>query len=479
MGGDPRRARPTRRVSETATPADGGATWQPSPVSYAVAPDGTHVAYQTVGRGAPVLVLSDGFIPIDTMDSEPALARALRRLAAGHTVVRHDRRGIGLSDRVADATLDDWVADAVAVLDAVGAARASVLAPTDAGLIALALASTHPERVDRLVIVNGFACLLRGGEDDVGLDATVARSARKRATSARGDDAQDFDLLSMIAPSVAEDTRFRRWWDDAGRRGATPGSAAAFRAVTEEADLRTVLPSIQTPTLVVQRRDNWYAGPAQGRRLAAGLPNSEYVELSGSDAVWWVGEQAPLLDRIIDWLAGDAGPARSDRPFVSILFTDIVDSTSRAGAAGDEAWVRTLDAFDRHSHRVVAEYGGEIVKSTGDGILAWFLEPSSAVRCGLQLVEGCAGLGVPIRCGVHAGEVEFIGNDVAGMAVHVAARTVDVASAGTVVVTSAVLDRATDPALSYADLGARRFKGVSGPTTVFRAEIPESSDDDS
>lgn len=440
--------------------------WRASGITYARADEGTYLAFQTMGRGDPLLVISDGFIPIDAIDDEPSLAAAFHRLAASFFVIRYDRRGVGLSDRVDPdrLSLEHWADDAVAVLDAAGVERASVLAPTDAGLVAVTLAARSPKRVDRLVLVNSYARLTEDA-DHPGSPSTLTDGLTERILQVDGS-SEPFDLLAHIAPSVADDGRFRRWWDVAGRRGATPSSARAFRRLVQDADVRPLLPSVRAPTLVIQRRRNWYAGPSHGRLLAHALPDGRYVELDGPDAIWWVGDQAGLLSEVERFLGTTPVVDALPRQFVALLFTDIVDSTGRAVTLGDAAWAEQLDGYERIAHTEIERCGGEVVKGTGDGTLAWFSGASAAVASACALVDASRGLGLSIRAAVHAGEVAVRGRDLSGVALHVAARILALAGPDEVLVSDAVARLAADAGSRFVDRGPHTLRGVAEPVDV-------------
>jgi len=443
-------------------------SWHPGDVRYARTPGGAHIAYQAFGDGVPLLFCSGGFIPVDFMDDEPGLADGMRRLASFCRVVRFDRRGVGGSDPVTPAeppTLEQWVEDAVAVLDAAGCADAAVVGDSDGGLIALALAAIHPQRVRSLVLINAFARVIAAPDHPWGLTPDYLETARRASLDPIAPEG-DFDILTAIAPSVADDPDFRRWWDRVGRRGASPATAIAFRRVVEESDVRSLLPSVRAPALILHR-GGVFSPFGQGRYLHRMLPASQLVELPGVDELWWLGDQSRLLREIEAFLTGQVAFATNPRPFLTVLFTDIVDSTRCAAGLGDEKWGELLKRYEGLARREVAAGGGHYVKSTGDGCLAWFDGPVRALRAGLALRRAAAELGLEVRTAVHVGEVDLHGADLIGLNVHVASRVLGFAGSGEVLVTQPIVDLAAGAGFGFAPREARCLKGVPGEWPLY------------
>jgi DNA-binding SARP family transcriptional activator/class 3 adenylate cyclase len=431
------------------------------------------IAFQTSGADAPdLLMFSTAVLPIDSMDEEPSLARFNDRLASFSRLIRFDVRGVGMSDTFAPSsppTLEQWIQDAVAVMDAAGSERAAIFGPRDASLQAILLATTYPDRVSSLIIVNGTARLARADDYPIGvpqriLDRFLELNMEPDAVE-RG-----LDLLTTAAPSVAHDDSFRAWWNRAGNRGASPARARAMQAVYQQADLRPVLPLVRVPTLILHCRDNAMFRAAHGQYLAANIPEARYVELPGADDLYWVGDADAMLDEIEEFVTGVRPGPRPDRVLATVLFTDIVGSTKRVAEMGERRWRDLLDRHDLAVRRQLERFQGQEIKMTGDGVLATFDGPARAVRCGCAIRDAAAQLGLEIRAGVHTGEVEVRGDDIGGMAVHIAARVQSLAKPTEVLVSRTVVDLIVGSGIETIDRGEQVLNGVPGTWRLFTAE---------
>jgi len=435
-----------------------------SDVRYATTRDGVHLAYQDAGEGPDLLLITEGFLPIDALDDEPHLAGALRRIAGFSRAIRFNRRGIGLSDRSAPdvpPTLDQWLDDTEAVLDAAGCRDAVIVGDTGGALVAAGLAALRAHRVRSLVLVNGYARFFAGPDHPSGEDPAFIDRVRARLRDPDHPDGP-FDVLGHLAPSVADDVRFRSWWDSSGRRGASPGTAWALRDVIERLDLRGLLPDIDVPTLVLHRAGTRALHVGQSRLLAERIPGARYVELPGEDTLWYVGDTDRLIDEIEAFVTGETPrPARA-ADVLTVLFTDIVDSTARAASLGDRRWTELFDRYEQAAYRHAGHWGGTYVKSTGDGSLTTFDGPLRAVECARALRTEAAMLGLNLRCGLHTGRVERRGRDIAGIAVHVAARVLGLAEPGEIVMTSVTADLLAGSAIPLRHKGDSELKGVPG-----------------
>ena len=348
-----------------------------------------HIAYQVVGGGdLDILAVSSALIPIESIEEEPGLARFDRRLGSFGRLIRFDRSGVGVSDPISAAeapTLEQWVDDAVAVLDAAGSERAAVFAPGDASYCGILLAATFPQRVTSLVLVNGTARMARADDYPVGvpqriLDGFVSDTLSGESTPG------GTEFLHTSAPSMVGDEAFQAWWVRAGHRGASPARARALQTVTLFADVRAVLPSVQVPTLVLHRRSDNVIRVEHGRYLAANIPGARYVELDGADNLYWVGDSDGVLDEIEEFLTGLRRGAGTDRMLATILFTDIVSSTERAAEVGDRRWSEVLDRHDAVMRRQLTRFGGREVNTTGDGMRRGVRrpDPRRALRAGAR-----------------------------------------------------------------------------------------------
>ncbi|WP_186243329.1 adenylate/guanylate cyclase domain-containing protein [Mycobacterium simulans] len=426
------------------------------------------IAYQIIGDGpSDLLVLPGPFVPIDSIDDEPSLHRFHRRLASFARVIRFDHRGIGLSSRVPSRNQlgpKFWAQDAIAVMDAVGCEQATVFAPNFHAMNGLVLAADYPERVRGLIVVNGSARALWAPDYPVGAQV---RRVNPFLTVALEPDAleQGFDVLRFVAPTVAHDDVFRAWWDLAGNRAGPPSMARAVSKVVAEADVRDALGRISAPTLVLHRVGSTYIPVGHGQYLAEHIAGSRLVELPGADVLYWVGDTAPMLDEIEEFVTGVRSGGEAERVLTTIVFTDIVGSTQRAAALGDDRWRDLLDNHDAIVRHEIQRFGGREVNTAGDGFVATFTSPSAAISCANEIVDAVRVLGIEVRVGIHAGEVEVrgaLGSDVAGMAVHIGARVSALAESSEVLVSSTVRDIVTGSRHRFAERGERELKGVPG-----------------
>jgi DNA-binding SARP family transcriptional activator/class 3 adenylate cyclase len=431
------------------------------------------IAFQVSGLDSPdLLMFSSAVLPIDSMYDEPSLARFNDRLASFSRLIRFDVRGVGMSDSFAPSsppTLEQWVEDAVAVLDAAGAERAAVFGPRDSSLHAILLATTHPERVSSLIIANGTARAARADDYPIGfpqrvLDRFLELNMESDAVE------QGLDLLAIAAPSVADDDAFRAWWNRAGNRGATPARSRAIQAVYLQSDVRPVLPLVQAPTLILHRRDDDMFRAPHGRYLAEHIPDAKYVELPGADDLYWVGDSDAMLDEIEEFLTGARPGPRADRVLATVLFTDIVGSTRRVSEMGERRWRDLLDRHDLAVRRQLERFRGREIKMTGDGVLATFDGPARAVHCGCAIRDAAAQLGLEIRAGIHTGEVDVRGEDIGGIAVHIAARVEALAEPGAVLVSRTVVDLIVGSGIETTDRGEHVLTGVPGEWRLFAVE---------
>jgi len=427
-----------------------------------------HIAYQVLGDGpTDVLLLVADFIPTDAWEEQPRLAHAYQRLASFSRLIRCDRRGIGLSDPITPGsppTLEQWIQDALAVLDAVGSEQAVIIGLNDAGPVAALLAATHPERVRALVFVNSYARATHAPDYPHGWPEDAAAKMVEDTVEPADDVGWAMDV---IAPSVAGDEEFQRWWDRAGNRGASPATARALLKVYLRSDVRGILDAIDVPTLVVHRVDNAVITVENGRYLAEHIPRAKLVELPGADDMFWLGDADTLIDEIEEFLTGARRRPAMDRVLATVLFTDIVRSTERAASLGDNQWSRLLDDHDRICAEHVDRYRGRMVKSTGDGVLATFDGPARAIACALDLRAALRPLGIEIRVGLHTGEIELRGDDIGGIAVHIAARIDALAGDGEVLASRTVVDLVVGSGIEFLDRGEHELKGVPGTWTLF------------
>ena len=431
-----------------------------------------HLAYQVLGEGPLDIVVIESWVHhVEAFWEIPELARQRRRLASLGRVIIFDRRGTGMSDPVALDRLPDLetqVADICAVMDAAGSTRAAILGLAEGGPLAVLLAASLPERCRALVLFNTAARLSAApdypwGAPEERLLEIVRRQAQSWATG-------DGDHLVHLAPSRVDDPRFTEQLVHLGRGAVSPGAVAHYFRQTVLTDVRDLLPAIQVPTLVLQRADDQIAGPELGRYLADHIPGARYVELGGADHFWFLDHADELVDEIEEFLTGTRASADPDRQLATVLFTDIVDSTARAVEVGDTRWRALLDEHDSIVRQQLARFGGREIDNTGDGFLATFDRPGSAILCARAIGTGLAHTGLAVRAGVHTGEVEVRGERIGGLSVHIGARVAATAGGGDIVVSSTVKDLLVGSDFTFADRGEHELKGVPGTWRLFAAD---------
>jgi len=370
---------------------------------------------------------------------------------------------MGMSSRIGadNITPSCWADDARTVMDAVGCERATIFGTGYTAMSAILLAAGYPDRVSNLVIVNGAARTLWANDYPAG---TGLAGASPFMSVALDPDAVDhgFDVLEQVAPSVAADAAFRAWWDLAGNRAASPSMARRSSQALLEGDVREQLSLITAPTLILHRSDARFVGVDHGRYLAEHIAGSRYVELPGADTIYWVGETTAVLDEIEEFITGVRGASDAERVLTTIIFTDIVGSTERAAELGDDRWHALLDNHDNVVRRQLERFRGLEVNTVGDGFVAIFPSPSTAIDCADAIVDAVRPLRIEVRVGIHAGEVEVRGDDIAGMAVHIGARVAALAGPSEVLASSTVREIVTGSRRQFIERGEYELKGVPG-----------------
>ncbi|HEX6651971.1 MAG TPA: adenylate/guanylate cyclase domain-containing protein, partial [Thermoleophilaceae bacterium] len=380
------------------------------------------LAYDVVGDGERDILVTFGWIgSFHSAFEHPAHARWLKRLGTFGRVIMWDKRGTGLSERLpADRlpTLEERMDDMRVVMDAAGSERAVAIGISEGSSLSAVFAATHPDRAESLILVGGFARTLEDDGYEWGASKETAAAFRRRVGETWGDNA---GLLKLWAPSVADDPVAQELWNRMMVFGATPATATAWLEMVEELDIRATLPAISVPTLVLHRTDDRIVPVEHARYMAEHIPGARYVELPGWDHLWWIGGD-DILDEIEAFLTGTTTAFEPDRVLATVLFTDIVDSTSRAAELGDRRWRDLSDVHDRAVRRLLDRYRGREVKTLGDGFLATFDGPGRAIRCARELREAVRPMGLEVRSGLHTGEVELAGDDITGIAVNIGAR---------------------------------------------------------
>ena len=395
------------------------------PIRYARNRD-VSIAYTVGGDGPVDMLFIGGFVShLDILLTAPLAQHFWERLGSFARVVVFDKRGMGLSDRDAGAyTLENVVDDALAVMDAAGMERAVVFGVSEGGAAAAMLAAAHPDRVIAMAQYGTVARMVRGPDYPEGAPLEVVRSFWTRMIEHWGDPAAG----DVWAPSLAGDPELREWWARLLRSGASPGTIRTIGLMYEELDVRPLLPAVTVPTLVLYRADDQLVPPKIARTIARGIPGAREVELAGADHLFLAGDQDAMLDEVEEFVTGRPAAVASERVLATVLFTDIVGSTDRAAQLGDRRWRELLDSTSAWSSASWRASAVELVKSTGDGVLATFDGPARAVRCALAIRDSAGAIGLELRAGLHTGECELMADDVAGLAVHLAAR-VEVAAA--------------------------------------------------
>jgi class 3 adenylate cyclase/pimeloyl-ACP methyl ester carboxylesterase len=440
-----------------------------APETRYVAVGDADVAYQLIGSGPVDLVYFYGLgSHVELNWDSPAEAEFLQRLGSIANVVEFDRRGTGASDGVVRSgipTWEDWAEDLRAVLDAVGWDRAAIFAEADSGPIAILFAATHPERVSALVLSNTSARWLAAPDYPVGVSPEIAEAGLKLLGKLWG----TTELLRLTAPSLLRDESSLQSFARCQRASATPRTAEAQYRYIIGCDVRDALPLVQAPTLVVHSEDNQFCPIGQGRYLAQSIPGAKIVTFAGADAG---GSTMPdqFMDTVGQFLTGQPPTPEPDRILATVLFTDIVESTKTASSLGDSRWRRLLDIHDRLVRQELARFGGREVNTTGDGFVAAFDGPARAIRCAQSTIDSLSQRGIRIRVGVHTGECERRGENLAGLAVHIAARVSDAAAPSELLVTSTVRDLVLGSGIDFSDAGRHQLKGVPGSWQLLAAQ---------
>jgi class 3 adenylate cyclase len=401
-------------------------------------------------------------ISIDETADEPNWLRYEESLAGFCRLIRFDAGGLGLSDPLptgVNPSIEAWAADGLAVLLDAGSERAVVLASTGGSMPAVWLAAQHPERVTSLVLINGTARVGQAEDYGFGVPDEMITGIPTNIERPPGGEEIPQDI-AIFVPSLAHRVGFREWWGRAARRGASPATAIAFNLVTFSADMREHLPAIHCPTLVISRTDAFADLVEHGRYLSESISGARFVTFPGADMLPWAGEFESIVDEIEEFLTGARRGHAAERALATVLFADIVDSTVLAAAAGDRQWRAVLDEYDVNVARLLARHDGILVKNTGDGTLARFAGPAQGVRCARAMVETAQNFGIEIRTGLHAGEIELRGDDIGGLAVHIASRVCALAGPSEVLTTGTVRDLVVGSGIVFDDRGRHNLKGV-------------------
>jgi pimeloyl-ACP methyl ester carboxylesterase len=439
----------------------------PPETRYAKSGDAS-IAYQVVGDGPVDLILVHGWVQsFDPSWEIDAIKRFYLRLASFSRLILFDKRGTGLSDRVAPddlPTLEARMDDMRAVLDAVGSERAAVLGHSEGGAMCALFAATYPQRTTALVMVGGFARTRWAPDYPLGASDDVLEEEDHAVVESWGVGFTR-SVLEQLGPSIAEDEDLVQVYARAAARGASPAAAAALMRMSAQIDVRHVLPAIRVPTLVLHRADEYLADAS--RYVGDRIPGARIVELPGNDHLPWLGDQDAVLDEIEEFLTGVRPHPTLDRVLATVLFTDIVGSTQLAVELGDRRWRELLEQHNGLIRRELGRFRGRELSTAGDGFLATFDGPARAVACAVSIREGARALGLQIRFGLHTGELELQGSEIRGIAVHMGARVVGKAGPGEVLASSTVKDLVAGSGLEFEDRGSHELKGVPGEWRLY------------
>jgi class 3 adenylate cyclase len=420
-----------------------------------------HVAYRTIGDGAVDLIVVPGFVShVELVLDNPATRRFGERLSSFARVIMFDKRGTGMSDPVERvATLEERMDDVRAVMDTLGVERAALLGISEGAPMNILFAATYPQRTQALVLYGGMARSTWAPDYPwASTREALIESAVEFLLPSWGSG----DNAEIFAPSVAPDPAVREWWGRLERMGASPAMRAKLVEMFFDVDVREVLPLVQAPTLIIHRRGDRVVNIGAGRYLAEHIPGARLLELPGPDHVIWSGDTDPVLGEIEEFITGSRATAIRDpeRILATVMFTDVVASTERAAALGDKRWMDALDTHYALVRRELHAFGGREVKTTGDGMLARFEGPASAIRCARTITSTASEAGMVVRAGLHTGECEVRGGDIGGIAVHIASRIAGLAGPGEVLVSRTVRDLVAGSGIAFADRGAHTLRGV-------------------
>lgn len=437
------------------------------PIQY-VRTDGVHLAYRVVGDGDTDIVWVPGWVwDIESAWDIPRVGAFLEELAGLGRLIMFDKRGTGQSDRVAEGqypSFEERVDDVLAVMDAAGSERAALVGFSEGGAQALLTAARRPERVTSVVSIGGWARLI-APPDDPGLG--IPRATMEEFTARALEHWGTGDGVAIFAPSALDDALFRQRWATYERRAASPGALRAYGRMLGDVDVCNVLQDVTAPVLLIHSQGDRMVSVDQSRHLADHLPDARLVEIPSSDHLTFISDPELVLEEIEQHLTGRSDRALASRRFAAVLFVDIVGSTERAAGAGDRSWRSLLQTFEAVVGAAVAGHAGQVVKSLGDGSLAVFEDPQAAVLAARVLHREVADLDIELRSGVHCGQVEVLGDDIGGIAVHIAARVTDVAPAGHTLVSSTVRDVLLGSGLVFEPAGTHELKGVPGTWALF------------
>ena len=422
-----------------------------------------NIAYQTMGNGPLDIILIPGFIShVEFTHEMIGYTSFLRRLSAFARVVTFDKRGQGLSDRADGvAPLEQRMDDVRAVMDEIGSQRAILFGFSEGCPMSILFAATYPERVSRIILFGGFARFADYAGD---IEERIRQRVKHWGAGAG---------INALMPSLAANPDAVALFAKFERLSASPGAVRAVMQMNALIDVRSILPSVRVPTLVLHRQNDALVPVEQGRELATRIPGAKFIEYPGAGHAFWYGDVEAMLGDIEEFVTGarEGSANELERVLATVLFTDIVDSTRSAAEMGDRTWRRLLDSHDQLAKQMVEKHRGSLIKSTGDGVLATFDGPGRAVRCALSFGAAAKQIGLPLRAGLHTGEIEMRGRDIGGIAVHAAARVMAQSQPDEVLVSRVVTDLVAGAGLRFSERGSHELKGLPGRWDLFSASL--------
>ena len=441
------------------------------PSTHYVKSDDVHIAYQVIGEGPFDLLFVPGFVSnVETIWQSPEQSAFFRRLASFSRLILFDKRGTGMSDRSSQIfTLEQRMHDVQAILDAVGSKRAALFGISEGGPMSLLYTATYPDRTSALVLYGSYAKRSWSPDYPFGWKDEQWQSVLDDIEHNWGSP-QSLNI-AMRAPSIAGDPHTAERIASYYRASASPGAAGAILKMNREIDVRIVLPATRVPTLILHRTAEHVIDVEHARYMAHHIPGAKLVELPGEDHQPWLGDRDTVLNEVEKFLTGKHQVLEPERVLATVLFADIEGSTERVAALGDHSWRELLEAFYAKVREVLKQYRGREINTLGDGFLAAFDGPARAIRCAGAIRDAVRSLNLEVRCGLHTGECEVVGNDLAGIAVHTGARVAGLAAPGEVLVSQTVRDLVAGSGLSFEDRGIHSLKGVPNEWRLFRAVL--------
>lgn len=434
---------------------------------YARSLDGINIAYQVLGDGPVDLIFLSGcFSHVDGRWELPQFARFLNELATFSRVLIFDKRGTGASDPVANierVTIEDWVEDACTVMDAAGSKRAALYGTLEGGALATVLAATHPDRVSKLILANSGAKMIAAPDYPWGFPPAIEQQLLADIRKSWGaEEGIHAGLLGYTDPDV------RAWFARYQRLCASPATAEAIWRVILSLDIRSVLPVLHVPTLVIHRAG---CAPENGRFLADHIDGARYLEVEGDQWPVHAEPHEPFIAEVAEFVTGEPAPVASDRFLATVMFNDIVGSTDYASRVGDGEWRSTLSKYRSLVRRELKRFDGQEIDTHGDEFLAVFTKPSHAIQCARAIDLAVEGIGMSVRCGIHTGEVEKTAAGIEGIAVHIGARVISFAAPKEILVSRTVVDLVVGSLIEFDDRGDHDLKGIPGSWRLFAVRL--------